>query len=471
MRIFSKMKLQEKILWILLMGVLVFVYFTYCYTDVLLIIRHSFGIFDTIRNGRPFSFYSYSTTKTLGESFQLAGEVPYDYWVYIPIALWNIPIYLWEQLTGGTFETHLLAIWWGKALFLIPLYGCLWTLRSIVKECIEKMKNEIIMQKEEYYISITCFLFLSSMFLLHGLGMLTQIDIMNLCCTLFGIRALLLRKRKQFYIWFALACTCKMLGFFVAIPLILLQEKRVIYIIRDFLLVGSLTLVSKIVFFRDKMLCPTTFDEIRFSQYLYKSTMVSGKGVFYLFFAFFILVLVYAYWCDTNTMEENYYKQVVLWLAFVGIVTFFAFSNTQSYWVVLLSPYVPLLCIYHEKQRNLAIYLDTFAGVSYLVISMLTFPLFYMETMNLNFGIFHRIFPELRCRSIAEVAASHGVIVEQGIAIANSFWMATLLALVFILRPQSRKKYDAITTTWEPLWIRLIADIICVLFPIIMIIR
>jgi hypothetical protein len=466
-----KLGTQEKVLWSVLILLLVFVYMTYCYTDVLLIIRHSFGIFDTFRMGRPWTFYSYSTAQSLGTSFPISGEVPYDYWVYIPIALWNLPIYIWEQVTGGTFETHLLAVWWGKALFLIPLYGCLYALRAIVRESLDKMENVRPKQETDRYVSVTWFLFLSSIFLIHGLGMLTQIDVMNLCCTLFGIRAVLQKNRRQFYIWFALACTCKMLGFFVAVPLILLQEKRILCIVRDVLLVGSLTLLSKIIFFRDKMNCPTTFDEIRFSQYLYKSTMESGKGVFYLFFVAFILVLAYAYSCHAKTMNENYFRQVVLWTAFLGIAVFFLFSNTQSYWIVLLSPYVPLLVLYHEKQRKLAVYLDTAAGAAYLVISMLAFPLFYTEMMNMDFGIFHRIFPSLACRSIADFAAGHGVVVEQAIAVANSFWVAAMIALIVLLRPQKNHAEETETMDMEPLWVRLAVAAVCVMIPVVMIVQ
>jgi hypothetical protein len=464
------MDLQEKILWFLLIVVMLFVYVTYCYTDVLLIIRHSFGIFDTFRMGKPWTFYSYSTTTILGESFPIAGEVPYDYWVYLPIALWNLPIYIWEHVTGGTFETHLLAVWWGKALFLFPLYGCLYALRSMVRESLDKLETAKSEQTADRTVAVTWFLFLSSMFLMHGLGMLTQIDVMNLCCTLFGIRALFQKNRKQFFLWFALACTCKMLGFFVAIPLILLQEKRILYIVRDVLLVGSLTLLSKILFFRDKMNCPTTFDEIRFSQYLYKSTMESGKGVFYLFFVAFILVLVYAYSCHTEAMEENFYRQVVLWTAFAGIAAFFLFSNTQSYWIVLLSPYVPLLCLYHEGQRKLAVYLDTAAGIGYLGISMLTFPAFYTETMNMNFGIFHKLIPSLHCRAITDVAAAHGIVVEQAAAVANSFWMAAMIALLVLLRPQKRVMYENVAIDRESMWVRLAAAVVCIMIPVVMIV-
>jgi hypothetical protein len=130
---------------------------------------------------------------------------------------------------------------------------------------------------------------------------------------------------------------------------------------------------------------------------------------------------------------------------------------------------VPLLCLYHEGQRKLAVYLDTAAGVGYLAVSMLTFPLFYTEKMNLNFGIFHKLIPTLVCRSVTDVATAHGIVVEQAAAVANSFWMAAMIALLLLLRPQKRVMYETAVVDREPMWVRLVAAAVCTLIPVVMI--
>jgi uncharacterized membrane protein len=130
---------------------------------------------------------------------------------------------------------------------------------------------------------------------------------------------------------------------------------------------------------------------------------------------------------------------------------------------------VPLLCLYHERHRKLAVYLDTVAGVGYLGISMLTFPLFYTEKMNLNFGIFHKLIPALVCRSITDAAAAHGIVVEQAVAVANSFWMAAMLALLVLLRPQKRVMYETAVIDREPMWVRLAVAVVCMMIPVVMI--
>lgn len=457
-----KKETQDRMLWCLLGVILLLTFLTYCYTDLLLIIRHSFGIYDTIRMGKPFSFYSYSTAKVLGESFPIAGEVPYDFWVYIPIALWNLPTYLWECVTKQTFEANLLAIWWGKAMLLLPIGGCIYAIQDMVRFGLKKEKGG----------QVAVFLFLSSMCFIQGTGMLAQIDIMNLCFTLLGIAAMVKGKNRWFYIWFACACTCKMLGLFVAIPLILYKEKRIFYIIRDLFLVSSLTLLSKILFYVDKMKCPTTFDEIRFSEYLYTSNLNMGRGPIYLFFVAFLAVLIFAYWLEWKEEPSMYRTQMCLWLAYAGISSFFLFSNTQAYWIVLLAPYAAILGVNNERHSKLVIILDSVVGAAALGVSMLTFPGFFTEMMNLNFGMMSRIAGPLQCTKVTDFVLAHGFDPSRLAMICNSFFTVALISLLVILRPQAKNNGNSkISVDREALWLRIAINVACILIPIILIFK
>lgn len=460
----SEMSIGTQVLWCMLFACMVLMYFSFCYTDVLLIIRHSFGIFDTIRLGDLLSFYSYSTGLTMGDTMNLSGEVPYDFWVYIPIAIWNFPTYIWECVTGNTFDTSLLAIWWGKALFLIPLIGSCCTVNSIVEHCMEGRETLLVHK----YQRLVVFLFLSSMFIITGLGILTQIDVFSVFFTLNGIKAMLKAQNKQFCIWFALAGTFKIFGLFAAIPLILLKEKRVLYALRDLLGVASLTLLSKIIFYADKMKCPTTFDEKRFSVYFLRTNMLAGEGVVYFYLVAFILVAVYAYFCDYEKMERDYKNQMTIWFAYLAFAAFFVLSDVQAYWVIILAPYLALLSIWHNDKLKLTVILDVVAAGTFYLIRMLRNPMLFSMFMNLRYGIWGKIFGEdMESIILPDIISRLGMELNTVIGILNSCFVATLVSLVVILRPsRDAAVCEDIKVEQSVLWMRLCANICFVLLPI-----
>lgn len=95
----------------------------YNYTDLPLIVRHSISFWDALRTGRLNQFYQLATALPIGQATGQTGEVPYDIWVYVLLAVWNLPVYLWELATGLTFETNLIAMVWVRLAGMLPFVG------------------------------------------------------------------------------------------------------------------------------------------------------------------------------------------------------------------------------------------------------------------------------------------------------------------------------------------------------------
>lgn len=201
--------------WLALGLLLTVCFVSYCYTDLHLIVRHSLNLWRQLGQGRLLHFYRTATPLTVGALNPQTGEVPYDIWVYLLIAVWNLPVLLWEQLTGLTLDASVLAILWAKLGLLLPFAGCFWALCGIADTLGAPRRA-----------GWACFAFAGSLFALNGLFCIGQIDIISVFFTLMGLWAWLRRQRRGFLGWFCLAVTCKMFALFVFLPLLLLWEKR-----------------------------------------------------------------------------------------------------------------------------------------------------------------------------------------------------------------------------------------------------
>lgn len=80
--------------WAALAALLAVCLVCYNYTDLPLIVRHSISLWDALRTGRLNQFYQLATALPIGQATGQTGEVPYDIWVYLLLAVWNLPVYL-----------------------------------------------------------------------------------------------------------------------------------------------------------------------------------------------------------------------------------------------------------------------------------------------------------------------------------------------------------------------------------------
>lgn len=230
----------------------------YNYTDLPLIVRHSISFWDALRTGRLNQFYQLATALPIGQATGQTGEVPYDIWVYVLLAVWNLPVYLWELATGLTFETNLIAMVWVRLAGMLPFVGANWAILGIARQ-LGRPKEQ-------------------------------------------GLWAWLKKDERGFIGWFALAVTFKMFALMVFLPLLLLEEKRLWRIAGASAGACSLSLLSKLLFLRDKMNTPTQFDERRFIRFLFGRNLDLGGATisaFVLLFGATVLV------CWLSRMDEQ----------------------------------------------------------------------------------------------------------------------------------------------------------------------
>lgn len=424
-----------------------------------MIVRHSLNIWDLIGQGKLDYFYRTGCQSYIGDTFQEAGEVPYDFWVYIPFAIWNLPLFIWEKLTGLTFEINYVALLWAKLGLMIPFLGCLYALGKIAT----------VLGMDSYQKKWLWFLFSSSLYLINGLFGISQIDIVNTFFMLMGLCAYLRNKNKEFLLWMMLAVTWKVFALIVFIPIIVLREKRIFFIARDVAVSLILTLLSKVIFFYDKLGTPTTFDERRFLMFIFdRKIELSGVSISLFVLVYFLLLV----WCWNARYDEENWASYVIWTMFAAYACFFLGSRTYPYWAVVFSPFVPLLMLLFPAKAKILLWMETVAAGAYFV-----------KTCVCDYGWIYSAGKNIKWMLLGILNGRE----ERGICIADFYKMlgkdgkeivqTSLIAVVFgsviaiavLTYPSKFKKEGTILAVDKgSVWGRLAINLICVLLPLVL---
>jgi len=221
-------------------------------------------------------------------------------------------------------------------------------------------------------------LFTSSILVALPVFHIAQTDILYAYFTLIGLRAYFEENNKKFMLLFAMAISCKGIAVVAFIPLVLLREKRILYIFRDSLIGVSIFLGErvwyKIVDKLDRLITgrtvqytsmetvvkqiPTsatsnttvvatvekTLDDMSegfFSHFYYKSLYFEfpaiRKGYMAsVLVASFVLLCI---WCYVQKKEESeLMMRKALFAISVAWLIFFANASPSPYWIVAMYP-------------------------------------------------------------------------------------------------------------------------------------
>ena len=181
-----------------------------------------------------------------------------------------------------------------------------------------------------------------------------------------------------------------MFALMVFLPLLLLEEKRLWRIAGASVGVCSLSLLSKLLFLRDKMNTPTQFDERRFIRFLFGRNMDLGGATIS---AFVLLFGATALVCWLSRMDEQTRPVWALWAMLAGYGSFFIGAAAYPYWAVVLAPCAALALLVWPGYAKQTVLLEAAAGAAYFGCSVLTYTAVYSGEMNLRWMLAGRLKP------------------------------------------------------------------------------
>lgn len=322
-------------------------FFSYIYSDVLVIFPFSVNFF----NVNPLNFF-YEVYQKVG-SYHKPDDLPYlsyvlysilflPLWIYSKIK--NITYYTWhhEQFEIGTFEIIYIK-------FLLLLFVIL---SSII---IYKICKKIGFDNEKSKLS--SFMFITSPFTMIPVFIISQVEIIMIFFTLLAILDYL-NNNKRYILWFTIAIPLKLFPFFILIPLVLLKEKQIKKIALYTIIPILPYIISSIIF---KSPNPSDRNLVAFGTLMgYK---IFGVSIFIIIYS---LICLFSYLKDIK--NNNEFNKLTLYISFfvLSLITIVN-TNFHMYWIVILSPFMAILLLFSRCNIVLKIIVEFIATLFYAI--------------------------------------------------------------------------------------------------------
>lgn len=438
-------KLIEYFALIVMLG---YCFFTMCYQDILITAEHSITLIDAILKGHFFDFYDWAVQRS---SFGSIGYAVYEILLYLVFAIWNLPAYIaitWFHVDVFSIGCLL----WYKLLIILSMMACGMILKKIGKA----------LEIEEEKCSWIAFFYYSSLMIVLTAVQISTYDVIYLVPVLLGVYFYLEGNHKGFLICFSIAIPMKLMPLFLVIPLILLKEKRILWIIHDFLVSTSVLIICKLMFRGSPAYQYLSHYDRESMNGLFNSTMTMLGYDASLFIIAFFVICCFAY---LRNVDGEQRKQFTIYYLFASFSALFMFSRPQPYWVALLIPFLIILVFYRA---------DSLMGFG--IEQIITLSYIFMGTLysRREFGG-SKLFNYLLLQSKATEESSFADFLterEFGIYMTpiNACIMGGTIILLIITHPKNKENYHREAVNYRVLaWIRL-AIIACVILAEIKII-
>lgn len=444
--------------------IMIIFFISYCYTDIVITTRHGINLWNSVFNNDIFNFYNLNHNATLNSSYfpWLPGEYPaiYDFPIYIIFALWDLPLWIAEKYFNIDVLDSTICLIWAKMIILPFLFACL---KIIYKIC-----QEIGIDKNN---SIKClFIFLTSNIYLASIIIMSQYDIIGLFFVLLGVYYYLKNNNKLFIFWFSIAITFKYFALLIFIPLLLLSEKSVLRIMYSFSCSFIPLIIMKLPFLLKEQHFITNnigINMIFNFPLAYKFPAVYGAVVPYIILL--VLLCLFCYLKITQSIEEKY--QYTIYISFLSMAIFFAFSNTHPYWIILMLPYLCIISITNKALTGVNLLLETLISTSIVVAQMIKYwwcysirligPMFISKI----YGSINIDYAELNPLTLLATKTQTILFFDE---IASSIFMASLICFSIINYPKFNKNTLVKINYFTLLNIRLALGFLLCISPILM---
>ena len=325
---------------------------TYTYSDPIITQGHGIALWDSLFNGDFLNYYQYCAENT--------QDIPvYDVTIYFIFAIWNFPCWIYKCFTGVRAQDSLLCVVYGKLLMYV---GFILLLYTILKLCKSIQKNRGGEQTLAYSITKHC---ACSGILLLYIVYSGNYDVWSLIFIVAGLEFLVSGKNKKFLIMFAIATSMKYFAAWIFIPILLLKEKRVLRVFAGIVSCFSLSVIEDLLF--HKNLFFSTYARNGLSDWNTSNQLsaIAGGGAIDLGIgtvsACFVLYALLCIWCylqnDDSGSESFIYKS--LYVSLAAWFIFFVFIQFNSYWLVLIVPFLSIITLYDEKNAFLKVILES----------------------------------------------------------------------------------------------------------------
>lgn len=372
----------------------VVMFLMFIFPDVIITTRHGITLWNALAEGRLKEFYLMNNDIIIANQFNSeGGSAIYDFPIYIVFAIWNLPLWIYEKITGLYALDTVVGLVWAKSISIPFFVG--------IQCCINKIGKLI--KGEQFATTSSLKMTLTSAFFLLPILIMGQYDTMAILFMMLGVFNYIKGNTKLFIMWFAISLPFKMFTLFVFIPLILLREKKVRNIIFQLFCGCSFLFFVKILqklYFTSNGVTDD-YMQGHFLPFIFQSQIGFGYGGASLFFVVFLSICMYCYF--KRTPEKEKIGKWAIYVSFLGIASFMITALTHPQWSLLILPFLSLLvCCEDEGHRSNGLLIETILSYGLLIAAvyyytwvfsievgrpMLAGKLFYDEEKSLIYSI------------------------------------------------------------------------------------
>jgi len=355
----------EKAFFIVFNVIIVLIFMSYLYDDFYITQRHGVEFWNAIFfHGGPQKFYSYVAENT-------SSLAMYDITIYLFFAVWNIPCWIYELITGANSQDVVILMIYSKTLILVSYFFSIYLIRKIYDDIVRITGEESSLSNYDVMAYYASSILLTIYSIYTG-----NYDIFSLVIILAGIDALINDKTSKFILLFAIATSLKYFAIWIFVPLILIKEKRIHRLVLALIACYSLSFAESILLGKNAV-----FDEygnmgfsaaVRFQQILGAGEIdILGNGTFSLSIVLYVLLCIYCYMINPKNKEliDNIlYVSLIAWAIFFFVVYF------NCYWIILIVPFLILISIRNNDNLYINVILEFIFSITMLGNCMIRQP-------------------------------------------------------------------------------------------------
>ena len=337
-------------------------FYSFAYKDFAESSRSGISLWSCLFQGKIREFYIINEFIPVSDAFGSTSAI-YDFPIYIVFAIWNLPNYIYESITGLNSLDNTFFIFWSKSICLPFIIGIMVSIKRILKlYALNIPYSELIMYS------------LSSIFVFTPITVMGQYDAISLFFMILGVEAYIKEEEKRFCFMFGIATLFKPFALFCFFPLLLIRYKAITKIISDSIRCFSLILICKILQ-NLLFLKGTVADSIlnnHFADFIFESNVPLFYNGTSLFVFAYVVFLLYCYLIQKDSKFGGIY-----WSLF-SLMIFFTTSLTHPQWTLLLWPFCTIL-IFSTPKKTIGLIIDTIASIG-LILAQISYYYWVFST-------------------------------------------------------------------------------------------
>ncbi len=354
--------------WIILGAVFAFCFFCY---EMSVDLFHTAGCSYGYLNGHILDFYDYLSESGVNIDGTAGIHASYLPTIYILFAIWNLPMKLFGAVTIPTGILGYIPLMWAKLLPCLFYMASGFVVFLIAKELgMGDRKSKACM-----YAFYTVPAAVLSQFI-YG-----QYESIVMFFVLLGFYNWLKRKNWMFVLFFAIAFSLKYTVVVIFFPLLLLREKRILWILIDALCLLPIVVVYFLLYRKSPAFNAYVFgfgtsgdNPIGFLFNVYYATGYSLSNIQFVTYPVvlaFVVLLGFCYFkkCQ-NAVSE---KRFALFFVSLSISVFFVLIKWHPQWLLLAIPFW-LFSAFLSKDVKIWLFLEGIFGALVIALGVMAFP-------------------------------------------------------------------------------------------------